>query len=307
MSEEVKKEKKFIMDIKINIYVVMLIIFLTILLTGTTVYLLTQRSLEVENTPTNAQGELSDNTDKAEENVTEPIQKGEIIETTTKIPSPIDYGTRELTTYNEEYTIKEIEELPLYTITADIPENWSMTLKYNYVHIDPTYEGYEDYSEGLDELTIENPDKEEIFQLYTVHGPMGWECCVDVFKFPDTNFDSIKSATHCAYADEPYYIEPEVVKEGEYTEFDFLGNRTRRVGTRLVYDTTEAETFDPKCNDQFVWDFNNLYTRRSSLTDETASIDIDTVYLFMINRDTTEQDLLILDTILESMEIVEYK
>lgn len=213
----------------------------------------------------------------------------------------------------EEEIEEEVEETQTveYTgdyITAEIPQGWEIIEYEDGLGSEALME-MTDY-DGLTGISISTDSGDEILKVYAVMGIGGTNLCPTVAKFSDTPQSYIgeinQRTTDFNVGSSPQEPMPVVLQiaEGEYTEFDFIDYRVRRVGEDLYWndlDNTNANEFHPLCG-----------LEAGVLSFETLSFDYDSgfgveegnSYSVEIVGQPSEADLLLLDAIMDSMELI---
>jgi hypothetical protein len=180
------------------------------------------------------------------------------------------------------------------TVTATLPEGWTMQEYYNgqgseYLSDGPDYV-------GLTGIKIFNEDDTSMFYLAGVNG-IGFAGCSEYYAFADDN--PAYRAQAQASADEmgdPMNIND--FSNMPYFEYDVLGRTIRRIATKIYLDDEEGNNyFEAPC-------FNVVVTFEGlSYTDET-NIPYE-AYFYGFNTTITGEELLKVDDILKSMSLTE--
>lgn len=180
------------------------------------------------------------------------------------------------------------------TVTATLPEGWTMQEYYNgqgseYLSDGPDYV-------GLTGIKIFNEDDTSMFYLAGVNG-IGFAGCSEYYAFADDN--PAYRAQAQASADEmgdPMNIND--FSNMPYVEYEVLGRTVRRVATKIYLDDEEGNNyFEAPC-------FNVVVTFEGlSYTDET-NIPYE-AYFYGFNTTITGDELLKVDDILKSMSLTE--
>jgi len=180
------------------------------------------------------------------------------------------------------------------TVTATLPEGWTMQEYYDGQGSEYLSEG-PDYV-GLTGLKLFNPDGVQMFYLAGVNG-IGFAGCSEYYAFADDN--PAYRAQAQASADEmgdPMNIND--FSSMPYFEYEMLGRTVRRIATKIYLDDEEGNNyFEAPC-------FNVVVTFEGlSYTDETNNPY--QAYFYGFNTTITGDELLQVDSILESLSLVE--
>jgi len=180
------------------------------------------------------------------------------------------------------------------TVTATLPDGWSMQEYYDgkgteYLSEGPVYK-------GLTGIKIFNKDNTSMFYLAAVYG-IGFAGCSEYYAFADDN--PAYRAQAQASADEmgdPMNIND--FSSMPYFEYEVFGRTVRRIATKIYLDDEEGNNyFEAPC-------FNVVVTFEGlSFTDETNQKY--EAYFYGFNTTITGEELLKVDDILKSMEVVE--
>jgi hypothetical protein len=147
---------------------------------------------------------------------------------------------------------------------------------------------------GLTAIDIVNPDGLQVFTIQAVSG-IGFTGCPSYPVFSDNG--------------ENYMLEQESASEeigdefnstdytdAEYVEFEFLGTTFRRIDKQYFYDTQEGNNyFEPPC-------IEGLLTLEGLYFEDVDGNKYE-AYFYGATDDSTEEDLSVVDTILESVEL----
>ncbi|MDD3475114.1 MAG: hypothetical protein PHP08_04450, partial [Candidatus Dojkabacteria bacterium] len=189
----------------------------------------------------------------------------------------------------------EVSEENIYTgevITATLPEGWSIV---EYFDGDGT-ESLPDmglaYS-GLTALDIINPENKQVFTLQAVSG-IGFEGCPNYPLFDDDS-PSYHAEQESASTEMGETLNTTDYTGSDYEEFEWLGVTFRRIDDKYFYDTKEGNNyFEPPCVDGLLTLEGLYFTDEDGYKYEA--------YFYGPTDDATEDDLVIVDQILESME-----
>lgn len=200
----------------------------------------------------------------------------------------------------EEDTDFDIEEEEAETetftgdyVTAELPVGWSIV---EYEDGDGTDMVTDDVDfVGLTGIEVLNDAGNMIFKIYAVYGIGGVDACDEYVQFEDFNeedYDDIVGSS--AFVDT--VTELVDYTDVDYTEFTFFGLKVRRVNDELYWDSVEGETyFEPACNISYrVWVLEGLTFSDGDMDSSS--------YMWEISDTATEEELLKLDDILDSMD-----
>lgn len=213
----------------------------------------------------------------------------------------------------EEETEEEEEELVLSEfsgdyITAQLPEGWEIIEYEDGAGSDALMEMTDYY--GLTGVSVLTDKGTEILNVYAVMGIGGMNLCSSVAQFSDTPQSYIgeinqRTSDFNAGAS-PQEPMPVVVQIGdaEYTEFNLVDYRGRRVGTDLYWndlDNNNPNEFHPLCGlEAAVLSFDTL----TFDYDSGFGVEEGNSYSVEIVGQPSEEDLLLLDAVMESMELI---
>jgi hypothetical protein len=185
------------------------------------------------------------------------------------------------------------DELSIFTgesIGAQLPANWTIVEYYDgegTTGISQEYEGFT----GLTGLKIFK-NEAEIFYLQAIYG-IGFPGCPSYAKFEDENPSYYEQMLE---NNEITDVEIEVTDytESEYVEFEWLGTTFRRVNKYYNYDTVSGnEYFEPSCVPTILTLEGLEYYPPDGPSAKS--------YDYGPTENASEEDLLIVDEILESM------
>jgi len=207
----------------------------------------------------------------------------------------------------------EEEEIELSTylgdyMTAELPLGWEI-IEYEDGYGSDALMEMTDY-EGLTGISISTDNGDEILKVYAVMGIGGTNLCSTVAQFSDTPqayIDEINQrTTDFNVGTTPQEPMPVVVQIGDedYTAFEFIDFRGRRVGTDLYWndlDNDNANEFHPLCGlDAAVLNFETL----SFIYDSGFGTEEANLYSVEIVGQPSEADLLLLDSVMDSIEVI---
>lgn len=220
-------------------------------------------------------------------------------EETEQEETPVEETANETETEDDGDEVAEDDDEQLTTfegevLSAELPEDWQVIEYFDGDGTDSLPDTEMSY-EGLTALDIVSPDNRQVFTLQGVSG-IGFIGCPQYAIFEDDN--------------EAYRFEQENTMDGlgeeldttdytdtEYVEFELLGVTFRRIDDKYYYDTQEGNNyFEPPCVEGLLT-LEGLY-----FTDEDGYIYES--YFYGPTEDATATDLPIVDSILESMELI---
>jgi len=180
------------------------------------------------------------------------------------------------------------------TVTATLPEGWTMQEFYNGQGSDYLSEG-PDYV-GLTGIKIFNPDNVQMFYFAGVNG-IGFAGCSEYYAFADDN-PAFRAEAQASADEMGEDMNINDFSNMPYAEYEVLGRTVRRIATKIYLDETEGNNyFEAPC-------FNVVVTFEGlSYTDET-NIPYE-AYFYGFASTITGDELLQVDSILESMQLVE--
>lgn len=178
------------------------------------------------------------------------------------------------------------------TVTALVPDGWTVEEYYDGEGTESLVEGVT--YEGFTGLKIKNGTK-EVFSVRAVSG-IGIIGCPMYAKFSDYNPTHL--ADNQAMADEiGDTMNITDYTTAQYVEFKWLDKTFRRIGTGYFYDEVPNNSFFEAPCMQGIITFNGLKFVDSSGYESNA-------YFFGAVENVTEEELLVVDEILESMRLV---
>jgi len=180
------------------------------------------------------------------------------------------------------------------TVTATLPTGWTMQEYYDgqgteYLSEGPNYE-------GLTAIKIFNASNTQMFYLQAVNG-IGFAGCSEYYAFADDN--PAYRAQAQASADE--IGDPMTIvnfSSMPYVQYEVFGRTVRRIATKIYLDDEEGNNyFEAPCFNVVVTFEGLSYTDEDSYQYEA--------YFYGFNTTITGEELLKVDDILKSMEVVE--
>jgi hypothetical protein len=214
---------------------------------------------------------------------------------------------------NSSVTVQDPDEdIPIFTgnlVRAELPKGWEIK-EYNSDTKEEQILSDGEYS-GLVSLEILN-DNKIVFSLDGVSGVGYQEICYGILKFPDTDNSYIetKQRSYSDYArsmneesSENLPEQAEIEELGSaYTQINVFDRQARRIGKNLYWNTKDTISFNPECGakSSFI-EFTEpkFYSTYNGGQQYTMSL-----YTARINDDVSEEQLLQLDQILDSLEII---
>ena len=150
--------------------------------------------------------------------------------------------------------------------------------------------------EGLTGLAIVNAENIRVFSMAAVTG-IGFAGCYEYTEFADDN-PSYKAQMEIDATDMGETLNVTDYTSTDYEEFEFLGTTVRRIGEKYYYDTEEGNNyFEAPC-------FTGLIVLEG-LTYTDSSDYVMEAYFYGAEDIATEADLLVVDQILDSLELVD--
>jgi hypothetical protein len=213
----------------------------------------------------------------------------------------------------EEEMEEEVEEAQRVEfsgdyITAEIPQGWEI-IEYEDGYGSDALMEMTDY-EGLTGISISTDSGDEILKVYAVMGIGGTNLCSTVAQFSDTPqayIDEINQRTTDfnvgTTPQEPMPVVVQIADE-DYTAFEFIDFRGRRVGTDLYWndlDNDNPNEFHPLCGlSAAVLNFETLSFNYDSGfgTEEANSYGVEIV------GQPSEADLSLLGAVMDSIEVI---
>ena len=193
-------------------------------------------------------------------------------------------------------------------ISAEIPQGWEI-IEYEDGYGSDALMEMTDYY-GLTGISISTDSGDEILKVYAVMGIGGRNLCSTVAQFSDTPQAYIgeinQRTTDFNIGVTPPEPMPVVVQiaDEDYTAFNFVDFRVRRVETDLYWndlDNDNANEFHPLCGlDAGVLAFESL----TFDYDSGFGVEEGNSYSVEIVGQPSEADLLLLDSVMESIEVI---
>jgi len=199
----------------------------------------------------------------------------------------------------EEGCEEDVEE-EVYTtfngevVTATLPEGWNIIEYFDGAGTESLPDMGLAYS-GLTALDIINPENKQVFTLQAVSG-IGFVGCPNYAIFDDDS-PSYRAEQENASDEMGDTMNTVDYTETDYIEFEFLGVTFRRIGEKYFYDMREGNNyFEPPCVDGLLTLEGLYFTDEDGYKYEA--------YFYGPTEDATENDLLVVDEILESVELI---
>jgi type II secretory pathway pseudopilin PulG len=238
----------------------------------------------------NQEAENADNQEILEEEIEEEAEEKEEEKTEEKVEKS------QTTEYSGDY------------ISAEIPQGWEI-IEYEDGYGSDALMEMTDYY-GLTGISISTDSGDEILKVYAVMGIGGRNLCSTVAQFSDTPQAYIgeinQRTTDFNVGTTPQEPMPVVVQiaDEDYTAFNFVDFRVRRVETDLYWndlDNDNANEFHPLCGlDAGVLAFESL----TFDYDSGFGVEEGNSYSVEIVGQPSEADLLLLDSVMDSIEVV---
>lgn len=189
----------------------------------------------------------------------------------------------------EKYTMFEGE-----IISAKLPKGWSIVEYFDGEGTESLPEEMGEYS-GLTAIDIINPNNLQVFTLQAVSG-IGFVGCPNYALFDDDS-PSYHAEQQSASDEMGDTLKITDYTNEDYIEFEFLGVTFRRIGEKYFYDMVEGNNyFEPPCVEGLLT-LEGLY-----FTDENGHIY--EAYFYGLTEDATTADLLVIDEILGSVDLI---
>ena len=148
---------------------------------------------------------------------------------------------------------------------------------------------------GLTGLAIVNPDNKRVFSMMAVTG-IGFAGCPVYAQFKDDNPSYFAEMEDAAMVVDGSWDIKDYTNV-EYSEFEFLGTTIRRISKDYYYDSREGNNyFEPPCVDGVIGLEGLIFTDSNGYDGEA--------YFYGAEDTATEADLNIVDTILESVKLM---
>jgi hypothetical protein len=177
--------------------------------------------------------------------------------------------------------------------STKIPTGWRVIEKMDGAGTEYLLEG-ETYT-GLTGLEIVNPNNKRVFSMMAVTG-IGFAGCSEYVEFADDN-PSYRSQMESNATEMGDTLNVTDYTNTDYEEFEFLGTTVRRIGDKYFHDTQEGNNyFEAPCVAGLITLEGLTYTDGSGYQLEA--------YFYGAEDTATSGDLLIVDQILGSLELV---
>jgi hypothetical protein len=193
----------------------------------------------------------------------------------------------------EEVESTEMTDFSGNVLSAQLPKGWRL-IEYmdgegtDYLIEDETYT-------GLTGLAIVNPDSKRVFSMMAVTG-IGFAGCPVYAQFEDDNPSYFAEMEDAAMVVDGTWDVKDYTNV-TYSEFEFLGTTIRRINKDYYYDAREGNNyFEPPCVDGVIGLEGLMFTDSGGYDGEA--------YFYGAEDTATEVDLDIVDTILESVKLV---
>ncbi len=187
----------------------------------------------------------------------------------------------------------EMSDFSGNVLSAQLPKGWRI-IEYmdgegtEYLIKDETYT-------GLTGLAIVNPDNKRVFSMMAVTG-IGFAGCPVYAQFKDDNPSYFAEMEDAAMVVDGSWDIKDYTNV-EYSEFEFLGTTIRRISKDYYYDSREGNNyFEPPCVDGVIGLEGLIFTDSNGYDGEA--------YFYGAEDTATEADLNIVDTILESVKLM---
>jgi hypothetical protein len=213
----------------------------------------------------------------------------------------------------DEEIEEEVEEVQTVEfsgdyITSEIPQGWEI-IEYEDGFGSEMLMEMTDY-EGLTGISISTDSGDEILKVYAVMGIGGTNLCSTVAQFSDTPqayIGEINQRTSDynvgVTPQEPMPVVVQIADE-DYTAFDFVDFRGRRVGTDFYWndlDNNNPNEFHPLCGlEAGVLAFESL----TFDYDSGFGVEEGNSYSVEIVGQPSEADLLLLDSVMDNIQVI---
>lgn len=178
-------------------------------------------------------------------------------------------------------------------LSAQLPQGWKIIEYFDGDGTESLPEG-QTYT-GLTALDIVNTEDLQVFTLQAVSG-IGFEGCPEYPLFDD-NGESYMFEQESSTEEMGEELNIVDYTDTKYIEFEWLGVTFRRIGEKYFYDTQEGNNyFEPPCVDGLLTLEGLYFEDRDGYKYEG--------YFYGATEDSTEEDLVVVDQILESMELI---
>jgi hypothetical protein len=178
-------------------------------------------------------------------------------------------------------------------LSATLPTGWNIV---EYFDGNGT-ESLPDMTEyvGLTALDILNPENKQVFTLQAISG-VGFTGCPEYALFSD-NGENYLFEQQSASEEMGEEFNTTDYTNTEYIEFEFLNTTFRRIGKEYFYDTQEGNNyFEPPC-------VSGLLTLEGLYFEDIDGYKYE-AYVYGATEDSTEEDLLVVDTILSTVKVL---
>lgn len=179
-------------------------------------------------------------------------------------------------------------------ISAQLPTGWRIVEYFNGEGTESLPEEMGTYT-GLTAIDIINPENLQVFSIQAVSG-IGFAGCPSYPLFKDDN-ESYRLVQENVSDEMGDTINITDYTDAEYVEFEFLGVTFRRIGDKYFYDTQEGNNyFEPPCVEGLLTLEGLYFTDDDGYKYEA--------YFYGPTEDSTPEDLIIVDEILDSIELI---
>jgi hypothetical protein len=179
-------------------------------------------------------------------------------------------------------------------ISAQLPADWRIIEYFDGEGTESLPEEIGTYS-GLTAIDIVNPDNLQVFSIQAVSG-IGFAGCPSYPLFEDDN-ESYRIVQEGVSDEMGETLNIVDYTDKEYVEFEFLGVTFRRIGGQYFYDTLEGNNyFEPPCVEGLLTLEGLYFTDDDGYKYEA--------YFYGPTEDSTTKDLVVVDEILESIELI---
>ena len=182
-------------------------------------------------------------------------------------------------------------------VTGETPQGWTIVEYKNGQGTTMLTSGV-NYT-GLTALEVKNPTGDVVFALHAVYGIGGAGGCTNYYRFSDdstTYYNSILAENSAAGSNPPTIVD---LTNSTSSSISLFGLRIRRIAAKLYWDTQSAEaaTFSAACG----MSENTFQFTSPQFVPGTQAAEGD--YHFVVLTTATSEDLITLDSILNSLTV----
>jgi catechol 2,3-dioxygenase-like lactoylglutathione lyase family enzyme len=194
---------------------------------------------------------------------------------------------------DEEETEESSTTFEGEVISAQLPTGWRIVEYFDGEGTESLPEEMGTYT-GLTAIDIINPENLQVFSIQAVSG-IGFAGCPIYPLFEDDN-ESYRLVQEGVSDEMGETLNIVDYTDAEYVEFEFLGVTFRRIDDQYFYDTQEGNNyFEPPCVEGLLTLEGLYFTDEDGYKYEA--------YFYGPTEDSTPEDLIVVDEILESIEL----